>query len=115
MATKRYAFVNYGGLVQSVETRCAARYRTEVQPGELALEQIIHPDMLNYYIEITADTGDAQLGSIWSDGKFSTPKQTADLTAQVAALGQQVATLTVQNTALGKQVAALSAVGKAGE
>lgn len=39
-------------------------------------------------------------------------KRTADLTAQVAALGQQVATLTVQNDALGKQVAALSAAGK---
>lgn len=42
-------------------------------------------------------------------------KRTADLTAQVAALGQQVATLTVQNDALGKQVAALSAAGKVGE
>lgn len=42
-------------------------------------------------------------------------KQTADLMAQVAALGQQVATLTAQNAALGKQVAALSATGKAGE
>lgn len=42
-------------------------------------------------------------------------KQTADLTAQVAALGQQVATLTAQNAALGKQVAALSAAGKVGE
>ena len=95
MAAKRYAFVNYGGLVQSVETRCTGRYKAEIQPGELALEQIIHPDMLNYYIEITADTGDAQLGSIWSDGKFSAPKQAADLTAQITALGQQVAALTL--------------------
>lgn len=121
MAAKRYAFVNYGGLVQSIETRCAGRYKAEVQHGELALEQIIHPDMLQYYVEITDSTGDAQKGYIWSDGKFATQesgqeqKQTADLTAQVAALGQQVATLTAQNAALGKQVAALSAAGKAGE
>lgn len=116
MATKRYAFVNYGGQVMSVETRCSGRYKTELQPGELVLEQIIHPDMLQYFIEITADTGDAQQGYIWSDGKFAAPTMLPDAAQQqIATLGQQVATLTAQNAALGKQVAALSAAGKVGE
>ncbi|HCM24114.1 MAG TPA: hypothetical protein DHW78_07320, partial [Ruminococcaceae bacterium] len=73
MATKRYAFVNYGGQVMSVETRCSGRYKKDVGDGELALEQIIHPDMLQYYVEITDATGDAQQGYLWSDGKFAVP------------------------------------------
>lgn len=96
MATKRYAFCNYGGQVLSVETRCSGCWKNDVQPGELALEQIICPDMLNYYIEITADTGDAQLGYVWSSGKFLPPEQdTVDMQAQITALGQQVAALTL--------------------
>ncbi len=75
MATKRYAFVNYGGDVMSIETRCSGRYIKDVQEGELALEQIIHPDLLQYYVEITAETGDAKIGYLWSDGKFQ-PSQT---------------------------------------
>lgn len=70
MATKRYAFVNYGGDVMSIETRCSGRYIKDVQEGELALEQIIHADLLQYYVEITDETGDAKIGYIWSDGKF---------------------------------------------
>lgn len=76
MATKRYAFVNYGGDVMSIETRCSGRYIKDVQEGELALEQIIHPDLLQYYVEITDETGDAEIGYIWSDGKFQ-PSQSS--------------------------------------
>lgn len=54
----------------SIETRCSGRYIKDVQEGELALEQIIHPDLLQYYVEITAETGDAKIGYLWSDGKF---------------------------------------------
>lgn len=70
MATKRYAFVNYGGDVMSIETRCSGRYIKDVQEGELALEQIIHPDLLQYYVEITDETGNAEIGYLWSDGRF---------------------------------------------
>ena len=76
MATKRYAFVNYGGVVMSVETRCSGRYIKDVQQGEIALEQIIHPDLLQYYVEITDETGDAEIGYLWSDGKFQ-PSQSS--------------------------------------
>lgn len=68
--TKRYAFVEYGGQVLSVEARCSGFRKTEVQPGELAIEDIIHPDLVNRYVEITEGTGDAKPGMIYSDGKF---------------------------------------------
>lgn len=89
--TKRYAFVEYGGQVMSIETRCSGFRKTEVQPGELAIEDIIHPDLVNRYVEITEETGDAQIGMIFSDGKFienpvAPESRIAELEAQVAAL-----------------------------
>lgn len=67
---KRYAFVEYGGEVLSIETRCSGFRKSEVQPGELAIEDIIHPDLVNRYVEITDETGEAQIGMLYSDGKF---------------------------------------------
>ena len=67
---KRYAFVEYGGQVLSVETRCSGLKKSDVQPGELAIEDIIHPDLVNRYVEITAETGEAAPGMLFSDGKF---------------------------------------------
>ena len=67
---KKYAFVEYGGEVLSIETRCSGFKKSEVQPGELAIEDIIHPDLVNRYVEITDETGDAQIGMLFSDGKF---------------------------------------------
>lgn len=67
---KRYAFVEYGGQVLSIETRCSGFNRSEVQPGELAIEDIIHPDLVNRYVEVTEETGEAQVGMLYSDGKF---------------------------------------------
>jgi hypothetical protein len=97
MATKRYAFVNYGGQVMSVETRCSGRYKKDVGDGELALEQIIHPDMLQYYVEITDTTGDAQQGYLWSDGKFAVPTTVPESVQQtIDGLGQQMSALTLQ-------------------
>lgn len=89
--TKRYAFVEYGGQVMSIETRCSGFRKTEVQPGELAIEDIIHPDLVNRYVEITEETGDAQIGMIFSNGKFienpvAPESKIAELEAQVAAL-----------------------------
>ena len=88
---KKYAFVEYGGQVLSIETRCSGFKKSEVQPGELAIEDIIHPDLVNRYVEITSETGEATIGMIWSDGKFiENPvvpeSRIAELEAQVAAL-----------------------------
>ena len=67
---KRYAFVEYGGEVLSIETRCSGLKKSEVQPGELAIEDVIHPDLVNRYVEVTEETGEAQIGMLFSDGKF---------------------------------------------
>ena len=67
---KKYAFVEYGGQVLSIETRCSGMKKTEVEPGELALEEIIHPDLVRHYVEVTAETGEAKIGMLFSDGKF---------------------------------------------
>ncbi len=67
---KKYAFVDYGGQVLSIETRCAGVKKSEVQPGELAIEDIIHPDLINRYVGITPETGEAAPGMLFSDGKF---------------------------------------------
>ena len=88
---KRYAFVEYGGQVLSIETRCSGFKKSEVQPGELAIEDIIHPDLVNRYVEIKSETGEATIGMIWSDGKFienpvAPESRIAELEAQVAAL-----------------------------
>ena len=88
---KRYAFVEYGGQVFSIETRCSGFKKSEVAPGELAVEDIIHPDLVNRYVEITEETGEAQIGMIFSDGKFienpvAPESRIAELEAQVAAL-----------------------------
>ena len=67
---KRYAFVEYGGEVLSIETRCSGLKKSEVQPGELAIEDVIHPDLVNRYVEVTEETGEAQIGMLFSEGKF---------------------------------------------
>lgn len=89
---KRYAFVEYGGQVLSIETRCSGFKKTEVQPGELAIEDIIHPDLVNRYVEITEETGDAQPGMLYSDGKFIESPIAPD--SRITALEAQVAALT---------------------
>ena len=67
---KKYAFVEYGGEVLSIETRCSGLKKSEVQSGELAIEDIIHPDLVNRYVEVTEETGEAQIGMLFSEGKF---------------------------------------------
>lgn len=66
---KKYAFIEYNR-VQSIETRAAGFTRAEVQPGEIAIEDIIHPDFVHRFVEVTEETGEAREGMLYSDGKF---------------------------------------------
>lgn len=66
---KKYAFVEYGGTVLSIETRCSGFRKQEVQPGELAIEDIIHPDLIYRYVEIPEGITVTE-GMLYSDGEF---------------------------------------------
>lgn len=66
---KKYAFIEYNRVL-SIETRCSGFTRDEVGPGELAIADIIHPDLINRYVEVTEETGEAKEGMLYSDGKF---------------------------------------------
>lgn len=88
---KRYAFVDYGGQVMAIEDRCSGFRRSEVESGELAVEEIVHPDFVRRYVEITAETGEAAIGMLYSDGKFienpaAPDERIAALEAQIAAM-----------------------------
>ena len=89
---KRYAFVDYGGQVMAVEDRCSGFRKSEVGSGELAVEEIVHPDFVHRYVEITAETGEAEIGMLYSDGKFIENPAAPD--DRIAALEAQVAALT---------------------
>lgn len=89
---KRYAFVDYGGQVMAVEDRCSGFRKSEVGSGELAIEEIVHPDFVHRYVEITAETGEAEIGMLYSDGKFIENPAAPD--DRIAALEAQVAALT---------------------
>ena len=65
----KYAFVEYGGQVLGIEDRCSCRLRSEKQDGELAIEDIVHPDFVYRYVEIPEGT-EVAIGMIYSDGKF---------------------------------------------
>ena len=66
---KKYAFVEYGGTVLSIETRCSGFRKQEVQPGELAIEDIIHPDLIYRYVEIPEGITVTE-GMLYSNGEF---------------------------------------------
>lgn len=69
--TKRYAFVYFDMMVLAIEDRAACRYTSEKQPGDQwALEELTAPGFLPMFVEITAETGGAQPGMLYSDGKF---------------------------------------------
>ena len=89
---KRYAFVDYGGQVLAVEDRCSGFRKSEVGSGELAIEEIVHPDFVHRYVEITAETGEAEIGMLYSDGKFIENPAAPD--ERIAALEAQLAALT---------------------
>lgn len=66
---KKYAFVEYGGQVLGIETRCACFYRKDKGPGELAIEDIIHPDLVHRYVEIPEGV-EVTEGMLYSNGEF---------------------------------------------
>ena len=90
----KYAFVEYGGQVLGIENRCSCRLRSEKQDGELAIEDIVHPDLVYRYVEIPEGT-EVAIGMIYSDGKFrenpvEPGKRIAALEAQQAATNEAV-------------------------
>ena len=66
---KKYAFVEYGGTVLGIETRCSCFLRSEKQPGELAIEDIAHADLIYRYVEIPEGVTVTE-GMLYSDGEF---------------------------------------------
>lgn len=70
------------------------RLRSEKQDGELAIEDIVHPDFVYRYVEIPEGT-EVAIGMIYSDGKFrenpvEPGKRIAELEAQQAATNEAV-------------------------
>ena len=43
---KKYAYIDYGGQVLSIETRCSCLHRADKKTGELSIEDIVHPDFV---------------------------------------------------------------------
>ena len=87
---KKYAFVEYGGKVMGVETRCSCRLRSEKQAGELAIEDIVHPDLVYRYVEIPEGVAVTE-GMLYSGGEFK--ENPVSAVGRVAALeAQQAAT-----------------------
>ena len=66
---KKYAFIDYGGQVLSIETRCSCIYRKDKRQGELSIEDIVHPDFVGRYQEIP-DGAEVTEGMIFSNGEF---------------------------------------------
>ena len=66
---KKYAFVEYGGTVLGIETRCSCFLRSEKGPGELAIEDIIHPDLIYRSVEIPEGITVTE-GMLYSNGEF---------------------------------------------
>ena len=66
---KKYAFIEYNRVL-NIETRCSGFDREEAGPGEVAIADIIHPDYVHRFVEITEETGEAKEGMLYSDGKF---------------------------------------------
>lgn len=68
---KRYAIINYQNVVQAIENRASCFWKSEKGADDKwAIEDLAHPDMLGLYVEITEETGEAQIGMLYSDGEF---------------------------------------------
>lgn len=87
---KKYAFVEYGGQVLSIETRCSGLFRDEVAPDELAVEDIVHLDLIHRYVEIPAGVKVTE-GMLYSDGVFKENPESPEV--RIAVLENQVAVL----------------------
>ncbi len=66
---KKYAFIDYGGQVLSIETRCSCLHRADKKTGELSIEDIVHPDFVGRYQEIPEEVTVTE-GMIFSNGEF---------------------------------------------
>ena len=66
---KKYAFIDYGGQVLSIETRCSCVWRKDKKTGELSIEDIVHPDFVGRYQEVPEGT-EVTEGMIYSNGEF---------------------------------------------
>ena len=93
---KKYAFVEYGGTVLSIETRCSGFRKQEVQPGELAIEDIIHPDLIYRYVEIPEGITVTE-GMLYSNGEFKENPVAPE--AELTALKARIAELEAVNAA----------------
>lgn len=69
MMVKKFAFIDYGGQVLSIETRCSCVYRKDKKAGELSIEDIVHPDFIGRYQEIPEGVTVSE-GMIYSNGEF---------------------------------------------
>ena len=72
----KYAYV-VEGIVKYIETR---------NPFE---GKLVHPDFVNRFVEITEETGEAQIGMLYSDGKFIENPAAPD--SRITALEEQQA------------------------
>ena len=66
---KKYAFIDYGGQVLSIETRCSCLHRADKKTGELSIEDIVHPDFVGRYQEIPEGV-EVNEGMLYSNGEF---------------------------------------------
>ena len=66
---KKYAFIDYGGQVLSIETRCSCLHRADKKTGELSIEDIVHPDFVGRYQEIPEGV-EVTEGMLYSNGEF---------------------------------------------
>ena len=66
---KKYAYIDYGGQVLSIETRCSCLHRADKKTGELSIEDIVHPDFVGRYQEIPEGVTVTE-GMIFSNGEF---------------------------------------------
>ena len=66
---KKYAFIDYGGQVLSIETRCSCLHRADKKTGELSIEDIVHPDVVGRYQEIPEGV-EVTEGMLYSNGEF---------------------------------------------
>ncbi len=91
---KKYAFVEYGGRVMGIEERCSCRLRLEKQDGELAIEDIVHPELVYRYVEIPEGVTVTE-GMLYSGGEFKEnpvgpEKRVAALEAQQESINQAI-------------------------
>lgn len=66
---KKYAFIDYGGQVMSIETRCSCIFQKDKKPGELSIEDIVHPNFVGRYQEIPEGVAVVE-GMLYSNGEF---------------------------------------------